>query len=53
MHTLLPEKRDKPSMIPRRKHSDQCARTTNEKYDKKEYCPKFNNKKVSYHYVST
>jgi hypothetical protein len=29
-------KRDKPSMIPRIKHSDQDARTTNEKDDEKE-----------------
>jgi hypothetical protein len=37
IQTLLQAKRDKSSRILRRKHSDQCARTTNEKDDKKEY----------------
>jgi hypothetical protein len=50
----LQEKRDKPNRITRSKHSYQYARTTNEKYDKKEKTArKFNNNKVSYHSTST
>lgn len=39
-NTILQEERDKPGRVPRRKHSYQCARTTNEKDDKKEICMK-------------
>jgi hypothetical protein len=48
------KQKDKPSRIPRSKHSDQDARTTNEKDDEKEKTTqKFNHKKVSYHSAST
>jgi hypothetical protein len=45
---------DVPSRIPRSKHSNQDARTTNEKDDEKEKPPKnSNHKKVSYHSALT
>jgi hypothetical protein len=46
--------KDKPSRIPRNKHSSQDVRATNETYDEKEKtAQKFNHKKVSYHFSNT